>query len=135
MTTENTNTKINYDGFHLLPNMKDDSVGLEFHFFSLDNKEGFENSHSKEPSVKNSIGELYNVLLMKQTEDGGVEIDGVFSAIFADPVIYAENLLGTNIYGTFVKNNELCNVWWEHYVEETTKRIDSINENGELSDV
>jgi hypothetical protein len=129
MTTEK-----NYDGFHLLPNMKDDHVGLEFHFFSLDNKEGFENSHSKEPLVKNSFGELYNVLLMKQTEDG-VEIDGVFSAIFADPVIYAENLLGTNIYGTFVKNNELCNVWWEHYVEETTKRIDSINENGELSDV
>lgn len=125
-------TKKSYDGFHLLPNLEDDSVGLEFHFFSLDNKEG--SQHSKEPSVKNSIGELYNVLLMKETEEG-IEIDSVFSAIFADPVVYAENLLGTNIYGTFVKDNELCNVWWEQYVAETKRRIDYINENGELSDV
>lgn len=126
MTTEN------YDGFHLLPNFEDEDVGVEFHFFTLDNKDGA--TRSKESSVKHSVGDLYNVLLMKETEEG-IQLDSVFSAIFADPVVYAENLLGTNIYGTFVKNNELCNEWWTHYVAETKRRIDSINENGELEDV
>lgn len=117
-----------YDGFHLIPNSEKES-GLEFHFFSLENKEGA--NKSKDPIGGNKLGDLYNVLLMKHTEEG-IELDSIFSAIFIDPEKYAENLLGTNIYGTFVKSSELCNEWWKHYVVETKKRIESINESGEV---
>jgi CRISPR/Cas system-associated protein Cas7 (RAMP superfamily) len=120
-------TKRIYDGFHLLPSFDrpgGEVDGVELHFFTIDNKDG--HNRSKEVLYKNDVGEMYNVMLMIETEEG-IVIDDMFSAIFADPVVYAENLFGTNIYGTFVKRSEIGENWWEHYISTMTESIEDIN--------
>lgn len=119
--------KKDYDGFHFLPDPeKEDS--FIFQFFNLSNTS--EKIVSEEPIGGNSLGDMFEVLLMKENEDS-VELYDVFQAIFADPEVYAEGLVGSDVYGTFVRKTELSKVWWEKYVEKTKEMIDKVN-SGEI---
>ena len=114
-----------YDGFHFLPDPENEDTFL-FQFFNLKRLEGNENSI--EVIGGNDIGDLYNVLLMRETESD-VQVTDVFQAIFADPRIYAEGLIGSDIYGTFVKNTEHAKDWWQSYVATTKKVVDQFNKS------
>jgi hypothetical protein len=119
-----------YDGFHFLPNPEsDDDNEFIFQFFKLTPTE---DSKLKTESIGgNKIGDMYNVLLMKESVDDNVEIDGVFQAIFADPEVYAENLIKCGIFGTILRNTELSSHWWRQYVSTTKKLIEQTNNSGE----
>lgn len=116
-------TENDYDGFHFLPHPENEGEFF-FQFFSLKNTDG--STKGTEPIGKTEVGEMYNVLLMKDTEDE-VILDDVFQAIFADPTVYAEGLIGSNIFGTFVKHTEHAKEWWRDYVSTTKKLIDEMN--------
>ena len=105
-----TKTK-DYDGFHFLPDPENDDTFL-FQFFNLKRLEG--NNHSTEVNGGNDIGDLYNVLLMRES---------------GDPKIYAEGLIGSDIYGTFVKNTEHANEWWKDYVITTKRIVNEFNQS------
>lgn len=119
-----TKTK-DYDGFHFLPDPENDDTFL-FQFFNLKRLEG--NNHSTEVNGGNDIGDLYNVLLMRESGNS-VEVTDIFQAIFADPKIYAEGLIGSDIYGTFVKNTEHANEWWKDYVITTKRIVNEFNQS------
>jgi len=114
-----------YDGFHFLPDPENDDTFL-FQFFNLKRLEG--NDHSTEVIGGNDIGDLYNVLLMREGEND-VQVTDVFQAIFADPRIYAEGLIGSNIYGTFIKNTQHAEDWWQNYVITTKRVVNEFNQS------
>jgi hypothetical protein len=109
-----------YDGFHMMPD-ENNMASTQFKFFKI--KEDYLQG---ETIGKTSIGETYNVLFLKKTKDG-IELNDVFEAVFADPVVYAEGLIGINLYGTFVKKTEEAQEWFDDYIRLTKKRIDDIN--------
>lgn len=115
--------KTEYDGFHFLPHPENEGEFF-FQFFSLKRTDG--TSEGTEPLCTSSVGDMYNVMLMKDTEKELVVVD-VFQAIFSDPTVYAEGLVGTDIYGTFVKHTEHAKQWWKDYVTETKELIDKLN--------
>jgi len=119
--------KKKYDGFHFLPDIEIED-GYVFQFFVLNDATGEE---TKEVLIGGTnVGELYNVLLLKQKEDG-IEVSDVFQAIFADPEIYAEGLIGTDYYGTFLKNSEHTKKWWDLYVKTTIETVEKFNKTGD----
>lgn len=122
-------TKQEYDGFHFLPDPEIDG-GYVFQFFKLNKLEG--NDHSTDVIGSTTVGDMYNVLLMREREET-VEITDIFQAIFADPTIYAEGLIGSDHYGTFVKNTEHSKEWWESYVKKTCDVVKEFNTTGEIN--
>lgn len=114
-----------YDGFHLLPHPTDDNL-VNFSFFKL--KENVIDS----PTIGGTeIGDMYRVLFFKQ--DGkDIKLDWVFEAIFADPLTYAENLIGMGVYGTFVKKTKESETWWNNYLTETLKQLNITDVNLEI---
>lgn len=118
-------TSAEYDGFHMLPsdNSNDDET-VQFHFFAVkpDKLQG-------DTIGKTQIGDVYNVVLFQANEDGDVQIDKSFEAIFADPVEYAKGLVGMKIYGTFVKKTQEAQIWFDDFLQETINRAEKINSN------
>jgi hypothetical protein len=55
-------------------------------------------------------------------------LNDTFEAIFADPVVYAEGLIGMDIYGTFVKKTEEAQKWFDEYLKLTSERVTMIND-------
>lgn len=119
-----------YDGFHFLPNPENEE-SVQFHFFRLQDNSGNEPIDDTDENVT-SVGPVYNVLLMKQLDDG-IKLNDIFEAVFSDPTVYAEGLIGSDLYGTFVRKTKRCDVWWNSYVERTKITIDKIN-NGEMDE-
>lgn len=124
------NTEEEYDGFHFLPDPEDDD-SFVFQFFRLSKIE--DNTDSTDVLGKTTVGDLYNVMLMRE-KDGIVEVTDEFQAIFADPTVYAEGLIGSDHYGTFVKNTQHAKTWWEAYVSATKKTIEKFNTTGIISE-
>lgn len=116
-------TEAEYDGFHFLPHPENEGEFF-FQFFSLKKTDG--TTEGTSPIGSTEVGDLYNVLLMKNTEDELI-LDDVFQAIFADPTVYAEGLIGSNLYGTFVRNTDHAKEWWNNYVTTTIRMIDELN--------
>ena len=109
-----------YDGFHMMPHDKDEDK-VQFKFFKIN-----ENHLQGETIGRSEIGEVFNVLLVRHGKEG-IELNDTFEAIFADPVVYAEGLIGMNIYGTFVKKTAEAQEWFDDYLKLTTERVTMIN--------
>ena len=110
-----------YDGFHMMPHDSDDEK-VQFRFFKINGE------HLQGETIgRTDIGEVYNVLLVKQGKEG-IELNDTFEAIFADPVVYAEGLIGMDIYGTFVKKTEEAQKWFDEYLKLTSERVTMIND-------
>jgi hypothetical protein len=107
-----------YDGFHMMPS---DDDKITFSFFKINEK-----YLQGETIGKSSVGDNYNVLLLKHDSEG-VHINDVFEAIFSDPVVYAERLVGMNLYGTFVKKTEESQKWFNDYLTETKEKVIMLN--------
>jgi hypothetical protein len=109
-----------YDGFHLMPHEKDENK-VQFKFFKINE------DHLQGDTIgRTDIGETFNVLLFKHGS-GGIELNDTFEAVFADPVVYAKNLIGMDIYGTFVKKTVEAQEWFDDYLKLTIERVTMIN--------
>jgi hypothetical protein len=109
-----------YDGFHMLPHESDDNK-IQFRFFKIN-----EDRLQGDTIGRTEIGESYNVLLVKHGEKG-VEMNDTFEAIFADPVVYAEGLIGMDLYGTFVKKTAEAQKWFDDYLKLTNESVTMFN--------
>lgn len=100
-----------YDGFIFLPHDEDDE-GLEFRFIKYKDNFG--------PPIENtSIGDKYHVAFFKRdVETGEFSFDETFEAIFADPMVYAKNLAGHNVFGTIMRKQEKTTEWFKDYLND-----------------
>lgn len=104
-----------FDGFYLVPGKDETEVAFKFFRFT--------NSHEFGDKIDGTeIGDMYHVAFFRQT-DKGVEFDDNFEAIFADPVVYANGLIGGNIFGTFLKKTEKSYEWWDDYLKSILGRV------------
>lgn len=108
----------NYDGFYFLPPEDENLVGLQFQFFNF--KGEYKNGT---PIESSTVGDKFHVAFFRKNEDGQPEFDDSFEAIFADPVVYVQNLIGTNIYGCFCRKTNKSEKWFEEYLTKTTKSV------------
>lgn len=75
-----------YDGFNVLPDAETGSFRATF--FNL--KDEYANGV---PIENTELGDKFQVILFKNNSNFEIEYDDHFEAIFADPVVYMENLL------------------------------------------
>lgn len=103
--------KRKYDGFYLMPGDEEDSFEFSFFTFKDDMKIGA-------PVQFTSVGDMFHVALFNEIEDG-VQLNDTFEAIFADPVVYAKELLNVGLFGTFLRKTENSQEWWDNYLTKT----------------
>ena len=105
-----------YDGFIFLPHDEDEDE-LEFRFVKYKGDFG-------EPIEKTEIGDKYHVAFFKRDrETGEYSFDEKFEAIFADPMVYAKNLAGHNLFGTIMRKQEKSSDWFDDYLTDLTNAI------------
>lgn len=99
---------IDFDGFYLVPT---DEGEVEFKFFKATegNDFGAKVDHT-------DIGDMYHVAFFRYKE-GNLIFDECFDAIFADPVFYANGLIGGDIYATFMRKTTNSSEWWSDYLK------------------
>lgn len=107
-----------YDGFYFLPPDDENLVGLQFQFFKF--RDEFKDGT---PIESSTAGDKFHVAFFRKNEDGQPEFDDSFEAIFADPVVYVQNLIGSDIYGCFCRKTDKSEKWFEDYLTKTTKSV------------
>lgn len=109
-----------YDGFYVVPKdvKEDEEDSIELRFFCFKDEEKF-----GEPIENTEIGYKYHVAFFKEREDGEMILNDCFEAIFADPVVYAKGLLGSKLFGTFIRKTEKSSDWFDDYLK---KVVDSV---------
>jgi hypothetical protein len=119
-----------YDGFFFLPYTTEEESGLKYEFFRLPKKYG------ESPALlSNSMGDMYHIIFVKESEDGNPEFDDTFCAILADPVTYVNGLVGANIFGCIVRKTEKSTHWVEEYLTELQKKINIKKMTGYLKSI
>ena len=108
--------KKDFDGLYFLPG--DEEGELQISFFTF-NDEKWKGS----PIENTKVGDKFHVAFFKEGEDGNVEFDETFEAIFADPLTYLKNLAPLGIYGTFVRKTEKSQQWFDNYLERTLNNV------------
>ena len=104
-----------YDGFYFLPGEEDNEYSISFFTFN-EGKGGT-------PIENTDIGFKYHVAFFKYGQDETVEFNDTFEAIFSDPMTYIEGLVGSSLYGTFVKKTEKSKEWFDNYLSKTLDTV------------
>ena len=110
-----------YDGFFFTPNAEDGE--LELSFFDY-NEESLKNAEKVENTA---YGDKYHIAFFKPDEDGFVEFDESFEAIFADPVAYVENLYGTELFGCILRKTTQSHRWFNNYLTKAKENVTMLN--------
>ena len=98
-----------FDGFSFTPT--DNEEDLELAFFKVKREMG-------QPVDSTSIGDMFHVAFFRMSKNKPPEFDEEFEAIFADPKVYVQNLIGANICGTFLRKTENSGKFWKEYLNE-----------------
>ncbi|MFZ9588015.1 MAG: hypothetical protein ACO29U_10485 [Crocinitomicaceae bacterium] len=111
----------NYDGFYFLPPDNAEDEGLVFQFFSFTGE-----MSNGSPIENTSVGDKFHIAFFKEGDDGHAVFDDAFEAIFADPVVYIDNLSNsaTNLYGCVCRKTDKSEKWFENYLLRTTNALD-----------
>jgi len=99
-----------YDGFFFTPGVEEDE--LELSFFDY-NEENLKNAEKVENT---DIGDKYHIAFFKPNDEGLVEFDETFEAIFADPVTYIKNLTGSQLFGCVLRKTTQSGKWFDNYL-------------------
>lgn len=111
-----------FDGFYFLPG--DNENEMQFAYFKV-NEEHF----SGKPVDGTEIGDMFHIAFFRQEEDGTPTFDEDFEAIFVDPTVYVEGLIGGNLYGCVFRKTEKSNTWWSEYLNRAKSHCASITGN------
>lgn len=105
-----------YDGFIFLRDDEDEDA-LDFRFVKYKDVFG--------PPIENTeVGDKYHVAFFKCDEETGeYSFDETFEAIFSDPMVYARNLAGLNIFGTIMRKQEKTSEWFKDYLNDLIKSV------------
>lgn len=112
-----------YDGVFFFSSIDDEGDDImSYNFWSFTGN--YANAESIEAT---DVGNKFHVAFFKQNEDG-FEIDDVFEAIFADPKVYLDGLIGSNLFGVICRKTRNSSYWFQHYLDETIKKLKVVNE-------
>jgi hypothetical protein len=103
-----------YDGFYFLPTEEDNELQLAY--FKLNDE------HRGDPVIANSIGDIFHVAFFRKGADGMPEFDEEFEAVFSDPRTYVKNLIGANLFGTFLRKTQKSGEFWKEYLDEAKNK-------------
>ena len=111
----------NYDGFYFLPPDDEEDDGIMFQFFNFTGE-----MSDGAPIEGTPVGDKFHIAFFKEGEDGHAEFDDAFEAIFADPVVYIDNLSNSRskLYGCVCRKTDKSEKWFENYLLRTTKALD-----------
>lgn len=113
-----------YDGVFFFPavNEEGDDV-MAFNFWSFNGK------YANKKSIEDTeVGNKFFVVFFKQDEEDGFVIDDTFEAIFADPKVYLEGLVGSNLFGVLCRKTSNSHTWLKKYVKETMEKLKVVSE-------
>lgn len=112
------NIEENYDGFYFLPTESEnegDPLGMNLAFFRF--KDEMANAI---PIESSDMGDKYHIAFFKPDDEGYPKFDDSFEAILADPIVYINNLEGTEIYGCICRKTNKSEKWFEEYLDHAT---------------
>ena len=111
-----------FDGFYVVPKEGEEADNMELRFFTFK-----EDKDYGEPIEHTELGYKYHVAFFKEQEDGEIVLNDCFEAIFADPVTYAKGLLGSKLFGTFIRKTEKSSDWFDDYLKKVVDNVKMIN--------
>lgn len=103
-----------YDGFFFYPFYEED-VHVDYSI------EGFVFNDKKLKSKKiefTEIGDMYHIAFFKADKETILKFDEDFEAIFADPLTYVKNLIGSSLYGCMVRKTSKSSKWFKKFLTE-----------------
>jgi hypothetical protein len=106
--------KEEYDGFYFLPGEDEDGINIAYFKF----KEGQFEADAVETSP---LGDKYHIAFFKRDANGDPMFDDEFEAIFADPSVYIQGLVGAKLYGCVLRKTEKSAEWWKEYLDRAQK--------------
>lgn len=109
--------KFEYDGIYFVPGDEENELKISYWSFKD------EDMASAKPVGNTEIGNMYHVAFFKRNEEGEPTFDDTFEAIFADPSIYVNNLVGVGVYGCMVKKTEKSSEWFDDYLQKTIGHV------------
>lgn len=112
-----------YDGVFFFPAVDDEGDDvMTFNFWSFDGKYA-----NKESIEATDAGNKFHVAFFKEGE-AGYEIDDTFEAIFTDPKVYLEGLIGSSLFGVMCRKTTNSTKWFQNYLKEARMKFKSVNE-------
>lgn len=105
---------IEYDGFYFLPGNDDNELNFSFFKFT-------EKKYCGKPVDSTSIGDMYYVAFFRRDDAGLPVFDESFEAIFADPTVYVNGLIGSDLYGCVLRKTDKSKKWWNDYLTSAKK--------------
>lgn len=109
---------MDHDGFCFIP---DNDGNFDVAFFKAKSDNGA-------PVGGTAIGEMYHIAFFKDDENGVPYIDDMFEAILGDPMQYISNLVGSNLYGIFLRKTENSTEWFKDYVTLIMANMDEFKQ-------
>lgn len=97
-----------FDGFYFLPGENDGE--LKIAYFKMNA------AQSSAPIETTAIGDKFHIAFFKKNVDGMPVFDESFEAIFSDPSVYIENIIGQDLFGCVFRKTETSTKWWEDYL-------------------
>ena len=97
-----------YDGFNVLPDPDTGTICVSF--FNLTDEYA-----NGTPIENTKLGDKFQVILYKNIGNFEIRYDEHFEAIFADPVVYMQNLL-PNFSGTFFRKTTKSEKMYDDYL-------------------
>lgn len=108
-------SKDEYDGFYFLPGDEDGDLNIAYFKF----KPGEE--FTGEPVQDSPMGSTYHIAFFRRDANGDPMFDETFDAVFTDPAVYIQQLVGSNLYGCVLRKTEKSSKWWEEYLTRAQK--------------
>jgi len=109
-------SKTNFDGFFFTPGEYEDELQLSFFEFQKKRDRGEKIEHTP-------MGDKYHIAFFKMNESGVLEFDESFEAIFADPLIYIKNLVGSRMGGCILRKTTKSTKWFKNYLKTSKKNV------------
>ena len=98
-----------YDGLYFLPGDEDYELKIQYFVLSEEYRGG-------DKIGNNSIGDCFHVAFFRPDENGDAKFDEHFEAIFADPSVYLDGLVGGELFGCMLRKTTKSGKWFEEYL-------------------
>jgi hypothetical protein len=105
-----------FDGFFFTPTEDDNELNLSFFDLADEFSGGI-------PIGETKFGSTYHIAFFKADDDGYPIFDESFEAIFGDPEIYVNGLIGSELFGCILKKTTKSGKWFQDYLTKTMEDV------------
>ena len=119
-----------YDGFYFFPHDDETGSGVRYDFFRF--KDEYAGGVKQDAT---EAGDMYHIAFIEADDEGVPEVKETFDAIFVDPVIYAENLFGTNLIGCIVRKTDKSQKWFEDHLTSLREKCKLIKIKDQIESI